>query len=130
MVKRMATLAVLFLAAVTISCSPLENRARDAIAVSKGFIAKAQQNHLMECNANPYKPFPCAMINQAVGAQNMLADAAALYCGWPVNPSSVILQGPPLACTPHQEYAARLTNAVNSINAIMRDYKLASRGAK
>ena len=128
--KKLVISSAMLFALMLSGCSPLENRARDAIAVSKGFIAKAQQNHLMECNANPYKPFPCAMINQAVGAQNMLADAAALYCGWPINPSSVILQGPPLACTPHQEYAARLTNAVNSINAIMRDYKLASRGAK
>lgn len=110
-------------------CQPVENSARDAIAASQGFIARAQQNHLEECKANPSKSFPCVKINQAVGAQNLLIDITEQYCGWPNRPGADALKA--LAgqkCIPNKTVLPYLKNAVASLNSILADYKTASGG--
>ena len=114
---------------VLAGCSPLENSARNAAAAAQGFIAQAQQNHLAECQAAPTKPFPCVVINQAVGAQNLLVSSIELYCGWPANPSQESLQqhaGQP--CARKQDAAKALQNAINSVNSVIAEYKLAAGG--
>src|SRR6516225_11749958 len=77
--KRAILIAVVFLAA---GCSPVEQQARYALAASQGFIMQAQKNHQDECSQTPKKAFPCAEINQAVGAQNLAIDALEIYCSW------------------------------------------------
>lgn len=107
----------------------LEANARDAAAAAQGFIQQAQQNHLTECKADPSKDFPCGVINRAVGAQNLLVSAVELYCGWPAFASPDALQqfkGQP--CIKSANYAQRVSVAINSLNAILGEYKLASGG--
>jgi hypothetical protein len=125
--KFVAVIAVLLLPFALGGCPKLWEDARDAVSSSQGFIEEAQHNHLAECQANPMKPFPCVMINQAVGAQNLLADAIDLYCGWPVRPGVEQfkdLAGKPCASKP--EYKKSLESAVKGLNSIIGDYKLAA----
>jgi hypothetical protein len=118
--------AVVFLA----GCSPVEQQARDALAASQGFIMQAQQNHQAECSQTPKKDFPCAMINQAIGAQNLAIDALEIYCGWTASDVADAAAGKSVhACVPVKTAADPLKAALSNLNRILKDYKLASGGA-
>src|SRR6516162_2714485 len=124
--KRLWLVAVVFLA----GCSPVEQQARDALAASQGFIMQAQKNHQAECSQTPKKSFPCAMINQAVGAQNLAIDALEVYCGWSASDVTDAAAGKTVhACVPVKTAADPLKAALSNLNRILRDYKLASNGA-
>lgn len=127
--KRLAI--VLLSVSLLAGCSPLENNARDAAAAAQGFIQAAQKNHFQECSADPSKDFPCRIINQAVGAQNLLVSSIELYCSWPANPDPASLKqyaGQP--CARKKEAAQSLANAIKSLNSIISEYKLAAGGTK
>src|SRR6516225_1731797 len=118
--------AVVFLA----GCSPVEQQARDALAAAQGFIMQAQQNHQAECSQTPEKDFPCAMINQAIGAQNLAIDALEIYCGWTASDVADAAAGKSVhACVPVKTAADPLKAALSNLNRILKDYKLASGGA-
>lgn len=108
---------VLILAA----CQPLEDTARDVIAGAKGFIQKAQENHLAECTANPTKEFPCRIINRAVAAQNLAVDSLYVYCGFTKDTP------PNTLCAANKSKAAALKSALETLNRIIADYKEASK---
>ena len=124
--KRLWLVAVVFLA----GCSPVEQQARDALAASQGFIMQAQKNHQAECSQTPKKAFPCAMINQAIGAQNLAIDALEIYCGWTASDVADAAAGKSVhACVPVKTAADPLKAALSNLNRILKDYKLASGGA-
>ena len=124
--KRAILIAVVFLAA---GCSPVEQQARDALAASQGFIMQAQKNHQAECSQTPKKDFPCAMINQAVGAQNLAIDALEVYCGWSASDIADAAAGKSVhACVPVKTAADPLKAALSNLNRILKDYKAASGG--
>jgi len=123
--KRGWLLLVLFLG----GCTPVEQQARDALAASQGFIAQAQKNHQAECSQTPTKAFPCAMINQAVGAQNLAIDALEVYCGWTASDVADAAAGKSVhACVPVKTAADPLKAALSNLNRILADYKAASGG--
>lgn len=97
------------------ACPPKHETARDAIAAAKGFIEKAQQNHLAECTAQPEKSL-CVAINKAVDAQNLAIDALDAYCAGPF-----WLQG--AACDPQALLADRLQQAVRNLNDTVKSLK-------
>jgi len=124
--NRTILIVVVFLAA---GCSPVEQQARDALAASQGFIMQAQKNHQAECAATPKKSFPCAMINQAVGAQNLAIDALETYCSWTAQDVADAAAGKSVhACVPVKTAADPLKAALSNLNRILKDYKLASGG--
>jgi hypothetical protein len=124
--KRAILIAVVFLAA---GCSPVEQQARDALAASQGFIMQAQQNHQAECSQTPKKSFPCAMINQAVGAQNLAIDALEVYCGWTAQDVQDAAAGKSVhPCFEAKTAMDPLKAALSNLNQILKDYKLASGG--
>jgi hypothetical protein len=123
--KRTWLVAVVFLA----GCTPVEQQARDALAASQGFIMQAQKNHQAECSQTPKKAFPCAMINQAVGAQNLAIDALETYCSW----TAQDVQDAAASKSVHPCFEAKtamdpLKAALSNLNQILKDYKLASGG--
>ena len=123
--KRLWLVAVVFLA----GCSPVEQQTRDALAASQGFIMQAQQNHQAECSQTPKKSFPCAMINEAVGAQNLAIDALEVYCGWTASDVADAAAGKTVhACVPVKTAADPLKAALSNLNRILHDYKAASGG--
>jgi len=125
--KRLWLVAVVFLA----GCTPVEQQARDALAASQGFIMQAQQNHQAECAATPKKSFPCAMINQAVGAQNLAIDALEVYCGWTAQDIQDAAAGKSVhPCIETKTAADPLKAALTNLNQILKDYKLASGGGQ
>lgn len=108
-------------------CPKPEAMALQTAYAAQGFLQEAQANHLQECQLNPQKNFPCVMINQAVGAQNMLVDAAETYCGWPIGympPQGTV----PAPCARKQDALAILQAATANLGHIIQDYKLASGG--
>ncbi len=118
-----------FICLILSGCQPIENSAKDAIAASNGFLGQAQKNHLEECKANPTKPFPCAKLNQAVGALNLLIDATMQYCGWPNRPGAEALKAlSGQKCAPNKAALPILKNAIASMNSVIADYKTASGG--
>ena len=123
--KRTWLVAVVFLA----GCTPVEQQARDALAASQGFIMQAQKNHQAECSQTPKKSFPCAMINQAVGAQNLAIDALEVYCGWTASDVADAAASKTVhACVPVKTAADPLKAALSNLNRILKDYKLTSGG--
>lgn len=116
-------LCVIFL----LGCTAPEKTALQVSYAAQGFLSQAQQNHLEECKAAPTKPFPCAMLTQAIGAQNTLIDAAETYCGWPVGymPPPGIVTAP---CRQDKSVLAQLQTATNNLAQIIKDYKIASGG--
>lgn len=121
-----AVLAIAALLTLT-GCPPIEQNARDTAATAQGFINQAQQDHLAECQANPTKAWPCAYINQAIGAQNLLIDAIEQYCGWPSRPGADALkQYAGQACVANKGALQHLQSSISSINSIMADYKQAA----
>src|SRR6516164_166904 len=123
--KRLWLVAVVFLA----GCSPVEQQARDALAASQGFIMQAQQNHQAECSQTPKKAFPCAMITQAVGAQNLAIDALEVYCGWTASDVADAAAGKSVhPCVETKTAADPLKAALSNLNRILKDYKTASGG--
>ena len=123
--KRLWLIAVVFLA----GCTPVEQQARDALAASQGFIAQAQSNHQAECSTNPKKPFPCAMINQAVGAQNLAIDALETYCSWTAQDVAGLAAGTQThGCIEVKTVESGLKTAIANLNQILKDYKKASGG--
>jgi len=124
--KRLWLIAVVLLG----GCSPVEQQARDALAASQGFIMQAQKNHQAECSQTPKKAFPCAAINQAVGAQNLAIDALEVYCGWTAQDVADAAAGKTVhPCVPVKTAADPLKAALSNLNRILKDYKLASNGA-
>lgn len=120
---------VLAVALLLAGCSPLENQARDALAASQGFIAQAQMNHQAECSATPKKAFPCAMINQAVGAQNLAIDALETYCSWiPQDVANVAAGKPVHGCIEVKTASGALSAALANLSRVLKDYKTASGG--
>ena len=110
-------------------CTPVEQQARDALAASQGFITQAQKNHQAECSQTPKKAFPCAMINQAVGAQNLAIDALETYCSWTAQDVQDAAAGKSVhPCFEAKTAADPLKAALSNLNQILKDYKLASGG--
>jgi hypothetical protein len=125
---RTVNFAALVLTCLSIAgCPKAEETALQTAYAAQGFIQQAQANHLQECQLYPQKNFPCEMINQAVGAQNMLIDAAETYCGWPAGympPQGAI----PAACSRKPDALSILLAATANLGHIIKDYKLASGG--
>lgn len=118
---------ILCLSLIFSGCTAPEKTALQVSYAAQGFLAQAQQNHLEECKAAPTKPFPCAMLTQAIGAQNMLIDVAETYCGWPVG--YMPPPGTPVApCAANKDVLARLQAATNNLSQIIKNYKIASGG--
>ena len=115
-------LVVVPIVLILFGCQPLENSARDAIAVSQGFIQQAQINHHVQCVANPTLAFPCGVINQAVGAQNALIDATETYCSWPSRPTTPST----LPCAHNKSALPILTAALQNLSSLLPDLKKAA----
>ena len=110
-------------------CSPVENQARDALAASQGFIIQAQKNHQAECSQTPKKDFPCGIINQAVGAQNLAIDALETYCSWTPQDVADAAAGKTVhPCVETKTAEDTLKSALANLNRILKDYKTASGG--
>jgi hypothetical protein len=119
--------AIVLICSFVSGCPKAEVIALQTAYASQGFIQQAQQNHLQECQASPTKSFPCAMINQAIGAQNMLIDAAETYCGWPAG--YMPPQGAtPAPCIRKADALAILQAATANLGQTIKDYKIASGG--
>lgn len=107
------------------ACTPLEQTARDLAATANGFITQAQSIHAKECHANPALK-TCAIINQAVGAQNVLIDAAESYCGWPARPTPAELASATTSCARIKSATPALQTAVRNLNDVMGDLRAAA----
>jgi len=124
--KRILLIAIVFLAA---GCTPVEQQARDALAASQGFIVQAQKNHQAECSQTPKKDFPCGIINQAVGAQNLAIDALETYCSWTPQDVADAAAGKTVhPCVESKTAEDTLKSALANLNRILKDYKTASGG--
>lgn len=103
-------LATLTLLAVTLACSPVEQKARDTAAALNGALSAAQTQYAATCATNAKQP-ACTTINQAVAGQNALVTAVEAYCGW--NP----LLPPPdktATCVPVKGATAGLNAAISN----------------
>jgi len=106
-------------------CTPLENNARDVAAAAQGFIIRAQTLHQAECAANPNLQV-CGIINQAIGAQNLLIDSIESYCGWPARPTPAQLSSVTASCQRIKTFQAGLQTAVTNLDSTMSDLKIAA----
>lgn len=109
-------LSVLLLPVLLLAgCGDFPKQARDVIAGAKGFIEKAQANHLQQCQAAPATTI-CVDINKAVAAQNSAIDALNVYCSgndWE--------QGG--ECKPNKDFEAKARTAVANLDRIIADLK-------
>ena len=110
--KKYLLLTCLFL----VGCQPLQQTARDSIAVAKGVIETAQQEYLPRCLASPTDA-PCEIIKDAVAAQNLVVDALNLYCA---GEDSWVTGAP---CSPSMGVEPRLREALLRLDTIISNVK-------
>ena len=110
--KKYLLLTCLFL----VGCQPLQQTARDSIAVAKGVIETAQQEYLVRCQASPTDT-PCEIIKDSVAAQNLVVDALNLYCAG----DDAWVGGSP--CSPTKAVEPRLREALLQLNVIIANVK-------
>ncbi len=110
--KKYLLLTCLFL----VGCQPLQQTARDSIAVAKGVIETAQDKYLVRCQASP-TDVPCEIIKDAVAAQNLVVDALNLYCAG----ISSWVDGAP--CFPSKDMEPRLKEALLNLNTIISNVR-------
>ena len=102
-------------------CQPLEKSVRDAIAAEKGFLDKAEQNHLAECQASPTKSL-CLAIRKAGEARNVAIDILELYCsGLPRSGGKSFAEGGP--CAPDKSAEPKLRAALADLQRDIADLK-------
>ncbi|KKL19417.1 hypothetical protein LCGC14_2465690 [marine sediment metagenome] len=110
--KKYLLLTCLFL----VGCQPLQQTARDSIAVAKGAIETAQQEYLVRCLASPTDT-PCEIIKDAIAAQNLVVDVGILYCAG----NDAWLTGGP--CSPSRGVEPRLKEALLRLDTIISNVK-------
>ena len=107
---------VLLLCLFLVGCQPLQQTARDSIAVAKGVIETAQDEYLARCKASPTDA-PCEAIKDAVAAQGLVVDALNLYCA---GKDSWVTGAP---CSPSKGVEPRLKEALRSLDVIISNVK-------
>lgn len=110
--KKYLLLICLFL----IACQPLQQTARDSIAVAKGVIETAQQEYLETCRAGSTQP-ACEIITDAVAAHNLVIDVLNIYCAG----DDTWQEG--AACTPNSAVGPRLRETLSRLNVIIANVK-------
>jgi hypothetical protein len=110
--KKYLLITCLFL----VGCQPLQQTARDSVAVAKGVIETAQQEYLPRCLSSPTDT-PCEIIKDAVAAQNLVIEALNLYCAG----SDSWVSGAP--CNPTDAVEPRLREALSQLNIIIANVK-------
>ena len=116
---------VLVIAAVLVlltgGCQPIEKSVRDVIAAEKGFLDKAEQNHLAECQASPTKSL-CVAIQKAGEARNVAIGTLELFCsGLPKPGKKSFAEGGP--CAPDKSAEPKLREALADMQRNIADLK-------
>ena len=110
--KKYLLLTCLFL----VGCQPLQQTARDSIAVAKGVIETAQDKYLDTCLADRTRPI-CATIRKAIATHNLSIDTLNLYCAG----DNVWQEGAP--CRPSKKVEPRLKEALLNLNTIISNVR-------
>ncbi len=115
--------AVVTVALALVACQPLEKTARDTIATEQGFLNKAEENHLAECQAPAAAGKAlCVAIKKAGLARNVAIDALELFCAGQPRPGQAAFgDGGP--CSPRPAAAAQLRAALADLERNISDVK-------
>lgn len=114
---RLLVLPLIAMVLMVTGCKPPEQLARDGIATFSGTLAKAQQEYLASCSANPAQA-ACTTINKGVRAQNAAITSLETYCQFNLNAPL-----PPVGtkCNPVKSAGDGLKSAMNNLNQLMKE---------
>lgn len=117
--KKLTYIWVITLTIVMMSCTPLEQAARNTAAALQGALVTAQAKYQTTCTATPTQS-QCVEINQAVAGENALVTAVEAYCGWSQTSPPIVQT---TTCVPVKTAAAGLQTAVNNGNLFVTELK-------
>jgi hypothetical protein len=127
--RRFSVFGVVILVLFTSSCTSFVQASVNTLAAAQGFIAQAQVNHQVQCQANPSLQFPCVTINQAVVAQNVAVSALEVYCQLPVAPDLATLKAlGTKTCNANPNSKQILVSALANLGSVLSYYKSQSGG--
>jgi hypothetical protein len=113
----MKTFATFVLTLCLLTCTPLEQSARNTAAALQGALGTAQTQYQTTCTANPSQT-PCTVINQAIAGQNALVTATEAYCGWSPTTPPASTTAP---CVPVKGATAGLNAAINNASLFVTE---------
>ena len=113
----MKTFVTFVLTLCLLTCTPLEQSARNTAAALQGALGAVQAQYQTTCEATPSQT-ACVTINQAVAGQNALITATEAYCGWsPTSPPASTTA----TCVPVKTAAAGLNSAISNANLFVTE---------
>lgn len=117
-------LVTTFLMLCLIGCpshTPLERQAYNTFVGAKAFLDKTRSQH-PECANGPDLPV-CSALSKAVGAKDLLIDAAEAYCSGPEFEKDGTCQPPTKGTPAYDQALAKLKRAIANYKQISSDLK-------